>query len=88
MVRHYSFRENRNCTKNDCTTLFTSIMFCFADMLDKNRLVRTACTMLDWHIVNVAGMWILHPVYAIALVITSLESCLFMARVGSEPVNP
>ena len=43
----------------------SAVILCFADMLDKNRLVRTACRILDFHIVNVAGMWILHLVYVI-----------------------
>ena len=42
-------------------------IFCFADMLDKNHLATTVCTILSWHIVSVAGMWILHLVYVIHL---------------------
>ena len=32
-------------------------------MMDKNHLASTVCTILDWYIVNVAGMWILHSIY-------------------------
>ena len=45
----------------------STVIFCFADMLDKNHLARTVCTILDWHRVNVTGKWILHPIYAIYL---------------------
>ena len=43
----------------------SAVIFCFADMLDKNHLAGTVCTILSWHIVSVAGMWILHLVYVI-----------------------
>ena len=45
----------------------SAVIFCFADMLDKNLSASTVCTILDWHTVNVAGMWMLHPVYSIHL---------------------
>ena len=45
----------------------SAVIFCFADVLDKNHLAGTVYTILDWHIVNVAGMCILHLVYAIHL---------------------
>ena len=34
----------------------SAAVFCFADMLDKNHLASTVCTILDWYIVNIAGM--------------------------------
>ena len=34
----------------------SAAVFCFTDMLDKNHLASTVCTILDWYIVNIAGM--------------------------------
>ena len=34
----------------------SAVIICFADMLDKNHLAGTVCTILDWYIVNAAGM--------------------------------
>ena len=45
----------------------SAVMFYFADMLYKNHLTCAVCTILDWHVVNVAGMWILYSVHAIHL---------------------
>ena len=45
----------------------SAVIFCFADMLYKNHLASTVCTIPDWHIVNVTGKWILYPVYSIHL---------------------
>ena len=36
-------------------------------MVNKDYLASAVCTILDWQIVIVAGMWILHPVDAIHL---------------------
>ena len=51
-----------------------AVIFCFADMLDKDHLASTVCTILDWHIMNVAGMWIFHPVNAIHLAQEIIDS--------------
>ena len=51
-----------------------AVIFCFADILDKNHLASTVHTILDWHIVNVAGKWILHPAYAIHLAQGNIDS--------------
>ena len=45
----------------------SAVMFGFADTLDWNHLASTLCTNLEWHIVNVVGMWILLSVYVIHL---------------------
>ena len=55
----------------------SAVIFCFTDMLYKNHLASTVCTILDWHIVNVAGMWILHLVYAIHLANGVIDSATF-----------
>ena len=34
-------------------------------MLDRDRLASNVCKILDFHMINVAGMWILHLVYVI-----------------------
>ena len=69
MVRHLSVRENRNCGIEQRMTVdyLSVVIFCFTDMLYKSHLASTVCTILDWYVVNVAGMWILHPVCSIHL---------------------
>ena len=69
MVRHWSVHENRNCNfkQRVAVDYLSAVIFCFVDELDKKHLASTVCTILSWHIVSVAGMWILHLVYAINL---------------------
>ena len=57
-----------------------AVIFCFADMLDKNHLASTVCTIFNWHIMNVAGMWLLHPVYAIHLAQEIIDSTRIEAQ--------
>ena len=45
----------------------SAVIICFADILDKNHLAGTVCTIRDWYIVNITGMCILHIVYVIHL---------------------
>ena len=62
-----STRIETNFKQGLTVDYLSAVIFCFADMLDKKHLASTACTMLDWHIANVEGMCVLHPVDAVHL---------------------
>ena len=48
----------KNCNFKQRLTVdyLSAVILCFADMLDRNHLASTSCTILDFQIVNVEGI--------------------------------